>query len=438
MGILKIRLTYLLVFLLMPFNAFSINIIYDVQILNFLHNLTNPILKSAKLADNSVTIYINNDNTINAFVAGGQNMFINTGLLTTASNYDEVAGVIAHEIGHIKNSHLVATKSNMNKQKIPLFIGLLSGIATAVFAPEAGILIATGSTQVATGNFFANTRAHENEADISSIDYIKQSGYSIKGMHSFMGKLYEQQQIKTLGKDVSWALTHPLSYNRMQLFERHLKTSINVNQNKKLEDEFLLVKAKLNGVNLSPSQVKGYYKNNYNSKYYYYALGISEFNSKNFNQAIMHINKALELSNNNIYIRETKANYLLDMQQPKEAEAIYQSIVKENKDFYYYYMLAYTQYTLEDYEQALKNVNVATVLFKTSPALWHLKAMIYSKTDKKALAELAIAEKFLLIGDYKNAEAKAKNAQQYFEKNTASYLDAKYIIETSQTVLKDR
>ena len=68
--------------------------------------MTAPILEAAGLGRNSVQIYIVQDDQLNAFVAGGMNLFINTGLFMRTQHSGQLAGVIAHEVGHIAGGHL--------------------------------------------------------------------------------------------------------------------------------------------------------------------------------------------------------------------------------------------------------------------------------------------------------------------------------------------
>ena len=67
---------------------------------------TKPIFKAAGLNPSAVRVYIINNDKINAFVAGGQRLFIHTGLLTRTKTPNEVIGVLAHETGHIAGGHL--------------------------------------------------------------------------------------------------------------------------------------------------------------------------------------------------------------------------------------------------------------------------------------------------------------------------------------------
>src|SRR5262245_46527822 len=81
-------------------------LIRDAEIEGLMRVYTRPIFKAAGINPGSVHVYLINDNRINAFVAGGQRIFINTGLLMQATTPNEVIGVLAHESGHIAGGHL--------------------------------------------------------------------------------------------------------------------------------------------------------------------------------------------------------------------------------------------------------------------------------------------------------------------------------------------
>ena len=80
-------------------SAQSLPLIRDAEIEGLLRLYTRPIFKAAGINPKSVKVYIINDPRINAFVAGGQRIFVNTGLLLQADTPNEVIGVLAHETG---------------------------------------------------------------------------------------------------------------------------------------------------------------------------------------------------------------------------------------------------------------------------------------------------------------------------------------------------
>ncbi len=81
-------------------------LIRDAEIEELMRIYAVPIFRAAGLNPRSVRVHLINDHRINAFVAGGQRIFINTGLLMKAETPNEIIGVIAHETGHIAGGHL--------------------------------------------------------------------------------------------------------------------------------------------------------------------------------------------------------------------------------------------------------------------------------------------------------------------------------------------
>lgn len=91
--------------------AQGLALIRDAEIENTIRSYSTPLFAAAGLDANAVDVYLVNDKRLNAFVAGGMNLFINTGLLQASETPGEVIGVIAHETGHIAGGHLARTHS---------------------------------------------------------------------------------------------------------------------------------------------------------------------------------------------------------------------------------------------------------------------------------------------------------------------------------------
>ena len=89
-----------------PAKAQGISFIRDTEAERVLRNWLDPILVAAELNPQSVHLFIVNDPSINAFVAGGQTVYVHSGLIDAASSANEVQCVIAHELGHITGGHV--------------------------------------------------------------------------------------------------------------------------------------------------------------------------------------------------------------------------------------------------------------------------------------------------------------------------------------------
>ena len=102
----------LLAFLLLSFAltarpALAQSVLRDAETEALFKDMSRPLIIAAGLEPGNVQIILLGDKDINAFVAGGQAVYINSGLIDAADNANEVQGVIAHEIGHITGGHIV-------------------------------------------------------------------------------------------------------------------------------------------------------------------------------------------------------------------------------------------------------------------------------------------------------------------------------------------
>src|SRR5262249_43532167 len=92
--------------------------IRDAEIETILRTYYTPILKAANLDPDAVHIYIVNDPGLNSFVAGGQNIFINTGTIVRSERPNQLIGIVAHETGHIAGGHLIRTEEALRNASI--------------------------------------------------------------------------------------------------------------------------------------------------------------------------------------------------------------------------------------------------------------------------------------------------------------------------------
>jgi len=93
----------------------KVSFIRDAEIENTIREYSAPLFRAAGLQPGDIKIYLIKDNSLNAFVAGGQRIFINTGLLAQSTSANQVIGVIAHETGHIEGGHLSRSRNAMKK-----------------------------------------------------------------------------------------------------------------------------------------------------------------------------------------------------------------------------------------------------------------------------------------------------------------------------------
>ncbi len=83
-------------------------ILRDSETEALLQDLVDPLVEAAGMPRGSVDVVLIQDPSINAFVAGGQRIYVHSGLINAADSANEVQGVLAHELGHITGGHVIS------------------------------------------------------------------------------------------------------------------------------------------------------------------------------------------------------------------------------------------------------------------------------------------------------------------------------------------
>ena len=218
-----------LLILRQPAQARSFSFIRDAEIEDTIRLFGAPLFAVAGLEPSAVRVYLVKDPSLNAFVAGGQKIFINTGLLIASDNANQVIGVIAHETGHITGGHLARSQDALRDASAQSILAFVLGAAAAVAGQAgAGQAIIAGGTQLAQRSFLKYSRVQESSADQAALSMLEQTGQSAKGMLVFFDKLGDQEALLTASQD-PYVRTHPLTRDRVDTIRAHVARSANSN-----------------------------------------------------------------------------------------------------------------------------------------------------------------------------------------------------------------
>lgn len=189
-----------------------------------------PVLQNPWLEDQLVHVFANilsqtqlgqpiglviiNDAQINAFAVPGGLFALNTGLLTSAQNMDEVAGVMAHEVAHVSQRHYSRSNEAFKGQGLLTLAGLLVGALVASQADgDAGTAVMLGSQAALMDRQLNYSRNQEREADRIGMQYMYSAGYNPQSMADFF-EVMDRATSKVSFLPDFW-LTHPLTTERM-------------------------------------------------------------------------------------------------------------------------------------------------------------------------------------------------------------------------------
>ena len=142
---------------------------------------------------------ISND-TANAIALPGGKIYVFEGLLAKAENVDELAGVIAHELGHVKNRD--GLRGLIYNGGTSFLIGLLFGDVTG----SSAIIFASRELFQAS-----HSRDSERSADQTTIEVMRKLGRSPKPMGEFLLRVTGKEK----GKGLALISSHPLSEDRL-------------------------------------------------------------------------------------------------------------------------------------------------------------------------------------------------------------------------------
>jgi Zn-dependent protease with chaperone function len=222
---MKSLFSFLCIILLFAGHAIAEPIIRDTELEVNIRMIANPIFKAAGYKPEDIQIYIVNNPEINAYVSGGRNMFIHTGLLTVARDPNMLMGVIAHETGHIYGGHLFKGEQEAKNNVVKATAGYMLGLAAAVAgSPQGAAAIISGTQQVVSRQSLQHSRGNEDAADNSGLIFLDKAGYSSKGMLDVLQVLYGKEVIM-YGEINPYTLTHPLSRERIDHVRAHLEKS---------------------------------------------------------------------------------------------------------------------------------------------------------------------------------------------------------------------
>ena len=176
-------------------------------------NTFSHLLSQTQLGQ-PIGLLIINDPQINAFAVPGGLFALNTGLINSARNMDEVAGVMAHEIAHVSQRHYSRSQEAFKGQGLLALAGVVVGALVASQADgDAGAAVMMGSQAALMDQQLTYSRNQEREADRIGMQYMYSAGYNPQSMADFFEVMHRTTSRVSFLPDF-W-FTHPLTTERM-------------------------------------------------------------------------------------------------------------------------------------------------------------------------------------------------------------------------------
>ncbi len=319
-----------LAFLVLPGTAAALSLIRDAEIERTLKHMATPVFEAARLTPSSVEMFMINDRSLNAFVAGGRRIFLNTGLIMELDTPEELLGVIAHETGHIVGGHEARRAIAVRKTKGPALIALLAGIAAgAAGGGEAGAAAAMGMQGLLQRNILAYSRGEEASADQAALSFLTHAGVDPEGLERVLER-FRGQEVLAIGNLDPYVLTHPLSTERMTLIERRVAETAGRAWPKDPDREYWYqrTRAKLSGFLRDPAQVLNQISGKPETEFTLYERAIALHRLPDPRGAVEAADRLIAMRPSDPYYNELKGQILLETGKAAEAVPSYRRAVQ--------------------------------------------------------------------------------------------------------------
>ena len=413
-----------------PVQAKGLSIIRDTEVENTIRAYAAPLFAAAGLDAEAVSVHIVNDSRLNAFVAGGLNLFVNTGLLMASDTPDEIIGVLAHETGHIAGGHLVRTRQAVKNATAEAILAYILGAAAIISGggEAAGAILGTG-TAIAQQSLIRYSQSQEQAADQAAVHYLESVGRSAQGMLDIFYKL-EDQELLTAERQDPYLRSHPLTRDRIRFVRNFIETAqySAVPSSTTEINAHLRMVAKLYSFLNSPGKTLREYRKSDTTVPARYARAIAYYRIPDVKQAIKEIDSLVQEFPDDPWFQELKGQILFENGHIALSIAPYErAVMLRPNEPLMRLGLARAQIEINDEKLIKKAIDNLIIAARAEPNYaehWHFLGIAYGRGGQLAESSLALAESSLLRNEFVEAKYHAEKAKRGLAKGSPAFLRA--------------
>ncbi len=420
-------------------------VLRDAETEAFFRDMSAPIITAAGLDPRNVDVALLNDGEINAFVAGGQTVYMNAGLIGAADHAEEIQGVFAHELGHIVGGHVIRSgEGSRPALGITLLSLLLGAAAAAAGSPDAGAGIFLAGQQAALGKYLAFSRAQEATADAASVKFLSGAGISGRGSVNFFKKLenYEYRAGFKRNADAEFYSTHPLTADRLATLQDAFEQdpAWTKPEDPELQRRFLRVKAKLLGYLAEPQQTLTAYPDYLNDVPAHYARAYAYHKQAFMDKALAETDAILAQEPDDPYALELKGQVLLESGHPADAlPSLRRAVELTRNQPLIATTFGHALLATEDpanFPEAERVLKAAVAKDHENPFAWYQLGVVYEAEGDTPRARLASAEQQQLELRFAESLRSAEAAEAALPKGSPDWLRAQDIALSSRAMIE--
>ncbi len=415
------------------------SIIRDTEIEEILKQETTPVIAASGLDPKDVHVYILGDKSLNAFAAGGQNIFLFTGMLEQTENPNQLQGVVAHEAGHIAGGHLLRNEMRDAGLKPFLLTMGLGLLAAAAGSPDAAAGLIVSAPEFGAIGAAGYSRSQEAAADQSAATALEKAGLSGRGIVDFFDN-YRYEEVFSNARRDQYFIDHPLSEDRIEALRKRAESAPHYSEVDTPEAiaRHELMKAKLTAFTEAPQQTLNKYPPSDTSFTARYSRAIAMYMATEPEQALKELDALLKDNPNNPYLYELKGQVLFETNRAEEAEVAHRRSVELKPDapllLVNLSQCLITENKPEKVDEAIVDLKKALMIEKNDDAVaWRFLSQAFAAKNMQGEARLASAEERFDEGRLGDAKAFAIRARRDLKRNTPDWRRATDIVLVAAT-----
>ena len=415
--------------------AHSISLLRDPDIEHGLQQLAAPILRAAKLKSDSVKVWVVNDMGLNAFVIDHTHIFLHAGLVLKLKSAALLQSVIAHEAAHISKGHISRRLANARRAKMATSFGVLvAAAAVGAGHTDAGLGLALGTTGSVNRSLLAHNRIEEATADLSALRFMNAAKIDPVAMAEVFEIFIGQSDLSEEYQD-PYTRSHPLNRDRIRIVNAYAANAPSYLPDAAQAYWFSRIQGKLSGFLRAPQWTMR--RATGSSDVDLMRRAIAEHRSGRSSSAQKTMAQLITTHPNDAFYRELQGQILLESRKFSTATKAYASaadLAPSNALILGGYGRSLLARNIKNSNtQALKILQKARNLDSRDARILRDIGTAYARSGQQGQAVLAIAERYALNGNMKNAAIQAKWAEGLLPRGSAAWQRAQDILDAVKT-----
>lgn len=394
----------------------------DPLIISYLENLFGQLIPHSQLDEKRVDLVVVENNTLNAFAVPGNIIGVHTGLLMYAKTENQLAAVLAHEMGHLSQRHYARRLEQQKKMMMPMLAGMLAGLVLAANSnSDAGMAAIMGTQAAAQQASLAFSRQNEQEADRIGMQTMVEAGLDPHAAADMFEQMVRANRLNR--RPPEYLLTHPVSETRVADARNRAQQYARKPYDDNLEFQLMRTRVRVEAEE-TPQIAARMFKSeldkesNYpDASRYGWALSLTE--ASQFDAARDALAPLLEKEPDRITYQIMRADIEIAAERYKAALEILETQLKQHPDNY--------PLTIRHAEALMKAgiyQQCADILERYSRKrsnddyVWYLLAEVNGLAGNILGVHEARAEYFILNGVYDRAQIQLRNALKLTKNNS--------------------